>query len=311
MSTVRIDPLTGEPVVISPRRIPAPPAFGPGRLPQVATCPFCPGNEGVTGKTIAEVRGEAGWLARVFPNRRPALRPEEPDHPLCRGVLHGHSGVGAHEVIAESPDHAAVGISSAAMQLAADRLEDLRHDRRFAAVTWFRNRGVEAGSSQPHPHSQIIALPVVPGRLQAVVSSQQAHPGLFGELLSRAAEERRVVWEGEGVVGFCPWAPATPFEVWFAPTGPVPWLSLDRARVDALSEGLTEIDSRLNQAFGFCSHNSVLFDAPNREAPAGFAWHVRVQPRLVGIAGFERWSGGGMHPITPEHAAAVLRGFVT
>ena len=55
MSSVRLDPLTAELVVISPKRIPAPPAFTAGHLPTVATCPFCPGNEELTGATIAAV----------------------------------------------------------------------------------------------------------------------------------------------------------------------------------------------------------------------------------------------------------------
>ncbi|MCB9676035.1 MAG: DUF4921 family protein [Alphaproteobacteria bacterium] len=310
-STVRMDPLTGQIVVISPSRIPPPPAFGPGHLPTVATCPFCPGHEHMTGPTIAAMEEGGAWVARAFANRRPGLRPEEPDHPIGRGLLRGHTGVGAHEVIAESPDHVHVADPRAAMSLAADRLQDLRRDGRFGAVTWFRNRGVEAGSSQPHPHSQVIAVPVAPSLLESVIAHQAAMPGLVQRLVQAARDENRVVWEGNGVVAFCPWAPSAAFEVWLAPTDAVPWMSLDRSRVDGLADGLAEVERRLHEGFGFCSHNTVLFDGPNRAVDAGFSWHVRLRPRLVPIAGFELWSGGAIQPIDPVHAAAVLRGFVT
>ncbi|MEZ4316073.1 MAG: hypothetical protein R3F61_01150 [Myxococcota bacterium] len=311
MSTVRLDPLTGQQIVLSPDRIPPPPAFAPGNLPTVASCPFCPGHEASTGSTIASVERGGQWVARAFPNRRPGLRPEAPDHPLVDGVLRGHTGVGAHEVIAESASHHEVLEPRIALSLAAERTEDLRRDRRFGAVTWFRNRGLEAGSSQPHPHAQVIAVPRAPSRLEAVVEHQAVSPRLVQELVEVAARNNRVVWQGSGVVGFCPWAPSTPFEVWFAPTEPIPWLSLDQARVEALADGLDDVERRLHAAFGYCSHNVVLFDAPNRAVSSGFSWHVRLQPRLVPIGGFERWSGGAIQPIDPVRAAAVLRGFVT
>ncbi len=313
-SELRIDPLTGQQAYFSPDRIPAPPAFGPGRLPRVASCPFCPGQEHRTTPPIAERRRSDGaWLTRAFANRRPVLRPEHEARGWKDGPLHGHTGVGAHEVVVEEPDH--VGAPSLerwipAFDLVADRLEDLRRDTRFGAVSWYRNRGVEAGSSQPHPHSQVVAVPWSPPRLEQVVHAQERRPDLFDALLDRARSDRRVVAERDGLVAFCPWASSAAFEVWVAPTERIPWMSLDRARVRGLAVVLADLQARLDGAVAWCSYNVVLYDAPNRAVSRAFRWHVRVLPRLVPLAGFEAWSGGAVQPVDPIRAAAVLRGFV-
>jgi UDPglucose--hexose-1-phosphate uridylyltransferase len=311
---LRVDPLTGQQAYWSPERIPAPPAFGPGRLPQVASCPFCPGQEHRTGQTLGQRSGPDGaWHARAFPNRRPILRPEYEARSWKDGGLHGHSGVGAHEVVSEVPEHdggSAPDRLVPAFDLVAERLEDLRRDRRFGAVSWYKNRGVEAGSSQLHPHSQVVAVPWSPPRLEQVVHAQTRDPGLFDALIDRARSDRRVVAERNGVVAFCPWASSAAFEVWLVPTEPVPWLSLDRSRVHALAVLMADIQARLDGAVGWCSYNAVLFDAPNRPVERSVRWHVRVLPRLVPLAGFEAWSGGAVQPVDPVRAAAVLRGFV-
>jgi UDPglucose--hexose-1-phosphate uridylyltransferase len=313
MATVRIDPLTGDPVVISEHRVPAPPAFMAGNLPRVAICPFCPGHEHLTGPTIHSRDAEGAWVARAFPNRRPALRPEEAHHPIGGGHEVGHTALGAHEVIAEGAQHGvepSIDAHRAALHLAADRLDDLRRDTRFAAIGWFRNRGLEAGSSQPHPHAQITATPLVPRRVASVTSAQLLSPGLMQQLADDAARDGRVVWERQGVVAFTPWAPASPFEVWLAPTAPVARLALDRARVDDLADGLLAVAHALHSAFVFCSYNAVLHEPPTAAGDTGLSWHLRVMPRLVPVAGFELWSGGAMHPCEPVRSAAVLRGLV-
>lgn len=314
MATVRLDPLTGRPVVISEHRIPAPPAFTPGHRPDVAVCPFCPGHEHLTEPTIAARGPGEAWVARAFPNRRPALRPEEPHHPIGDALERGHMAVGAHEVIAEGRDHEGPepdGPSNrAALQLAADRMEDLRRDGRFAALGWFRNRGVEAGASQPHPHAQVVALPVVPALHRDILHRQQAKPGLL-QLLAEAADEggRQVVACG-GVVAFVPWASASPFEVWITPDAPVERLWDDRDRVDGLADALTAVTAALHATFGYCPYNAVVHQAPAHDDARDSSWHVRVFPRLIPNGGFELWSGGALHPLVPDQAAAVLRGHV-
>jgi UDPglucose--hexose-1-phosphate uridylyltransferase len=81
-------------------------------------------------------------------------------------------GVGAHEVVIESPNHdwrMADGPQEAIQRvlLACQlRLADLYRDERLRYCVIFRNHGAEAGATISHPHSQIMAIPVVPGRVK-------------------------------------------------------------------------------------------------------------------------------------------------
>lgn len=312
MSQVRLDPLGDRAVVLRPERIPAAPAFAPGTLPTVASCPFCPGHEHLTRDTLAQLPVAGPWQARAFPNRRPALLPELPHEAFGDGLLQGVQGVGAHEVIVETRDHDVVTAADEirTLHLAADRLEDLTGDRRFAAVTWFRNRCVEAGASQPHPHSQIVATPHVPALLRSMRRTQDERRGLLSALIARAEGAGRVVCSTDRIVAFTPWAPSTPFEVWLAPTEPAAQLWHQRDALDDLGTVLHRVTTALDGIVGRAAHNVVLYGAPLRIDAPGFCWHVRILPRLVASGGFELWSGESVHPVPPEDAAAVLRGFL-
>lgn len=303
-SSLRVDPLTGDQVVVAPRRIPAPPAFGPGRLPTVHTCPFCPGNEAMCEPEIARVDGPEGWRARAFPNRRPGVSLEDP-----RGTSDaGHvGGRGVHEVLVLGREHGHLTVDErwAGLRLAAERLRDLAGDPGLEALGWYRNRGQEAGSSQPHDHAQIVGLSRVPRRLAAVWASQRAQPGLMDRLIERASNERRVVWADDHLVAYTAAAPQMPFEVHLLPRAEVAHLHEDGAAVGSLAHALHALVDGLDGMAGFTSHNLVGFFGHPRVQEG--RWHVRLLPRLVPVGGFEWWSGGAMQPIEPRFAAERYR----
>ena len=309
MSTVRLDPLTGQSVVVAPKRIPALPAFGRGRLPEVARCPFCPGAEDQTGLELGRVPRDGAWSARAFPNRRPGLHLETDRAPLGSEPLSGHGGRGAHEVIALGRTHGRLTEAErhAGLLLASERLADLARDPGFAALGWFRNRGLEAGSSQPHDHAQIVAMASVPSRLQAVCGAQREDPQLLDTVVRRARAEGRLVAEQDGVVAYCPWAPVAPFAVRLQPVGPVARWADAPELLAPLAGLLHRLQEALDDFSGFTSTNSVAWFPPLRRPTPGLRWVVEVVPRVVPLAGFERWSGGAMHPTDPEVAAAMLR----
>jgi len=143
---------------------------------QVSVCPFCEGNEPMTTPEVMSYRkqgtlpNEAGWEVRVVPNKFPALQIEGELDRAGIGVYDMMNGVGAHEVIIESPIHNANFDTYSEEHVAliltayADRYKDLRRDRRFRYILIFKNSGAAAGASLDHPHSQLIATPIVPKR---------------------------------------------------------------------------------------------------------------------------------------------------
>lgn len=307
VSTVRRDPLTGDWAVVAPERIPPPPAFGRGHLPTVARCPFCPGNEELTEQELARRPYEGDWRARGFPNRRPGLHLEAGQGSLA-GPLEGHRGRGAHEVIVIGRDHAAPSESDRvhALHVAADRMDDLSRDPSFASIGWYRNRGREAGSTQPHAHAQVVAMPIVPRRVAAMWSAQR-DAGLVRRLVETAVRDERLVFDGDEVVAWSPWAPTHPFALRVAPARATPSLHDHRPAIDELGACLHHVIHALDGLSGFTSFNLVLTCAPPRQSGTGVRWILDIHPRVVSYGGFEAWSGGSMHPIDPVTAAAMLR----
>jgi len=177
---LRKDPITGRWVIISTDRGKRPNDFLRESVfpkpPQ--NCPFCPGNEGKTPPEILAYgrngtgTNTPGWNIRVVPNRFPALGIEGELDREGEGLFDKMNGIGAHEVVIETPQHqttlAQLPQKSIEDVLWAyrDRMLDLKNDKRFRYVLIFKNHGEAAGASVEHPHSQLIALPIVPRRVR-------------------------------------------------------------------------------------------------------------------------------------------------
>ena len=116
-------------------------------------------------------RGEPnspGWTLRVVANKFPALVIEGNFGKLGDGLYDKMNGIGAHEVIIETPNHEEtlstmpLERSQDVLRAYRDRIVDLSKDPRFRYILIFKNQGRSAGASLEHSHSQLIALPVVP-----------------------------------------------------------------------------------------------------------------------------------------------------
>ena len=146
-------------------------------------CPFCPGNELKTPPEILAYgrngasANTSGWNIRVVPNRFPALGIEGELDREGEGLFDKMNGIGAHEVIIETPQHQTTLAQLPQKSVEdvfwayRDRMLDLKNDKRFRYVLIFKNHGEAAGASVEHPHSQLIALPIVPRRVREEVDN--------------------------------------------------------------------------------------------------------------------------------------------
>ncbi len=319
MREIRIDPTTGEEVVLATARVGRPNHLRPGRAVRTPPedCPFCPGNEAKTPPLIAETVLAGEWQARAFANRFPALAIEGSLEGRAFGPYAKVSGLGAHEVVVESRLHddpvwSLPDGGAAAFVLAQARMRDLARDVRLKYLCWFRNVGPEAGGSMSHPHAQLLALPRIPPRVKRMFDRFEAHlreteRELLQDLLNYELEKgERVIWEGRGLVALCPWAPQMPFEVWFVPSRPQgSWLE-DSIDLAGLAEGMAKVLRAQAKVLASPSYNACLYQAPVGGA-AGFRWHVRLMPRLGAYGGFELISGSVLHGVPPEESARLLR----
>ena len=179
MPELRKDPVTGRWVIIATDRAKRPTDFVRDKVQIRGSgfCPFCYGNESKTPPEILAYRSDGsarntpGWSLRVVANKFPALGIEGSLNRQGEGLYDKMNGIGAHEVIIETPKHELTLATLPVRQVEdvlwayRDRIIDLKKDRRFKYILIFKNHGDAAGASLEHTHSQLIALPVVPKRV--------------------------------------------------------------------------------------------------------------------------------------------------
>jgi UDPglucose--hexose-1-phosphate uridylyltransferase len=291
-------------------------------------CPFCEGREDRTPPEIFALRAPGtapntpGWRVRVVSNKFPALRIEGSTERTKVGLFTRMDGIGAHEVIIETTDHHrhlalqpdehVADVIRAYLQ----RYRDLRGDARFEYALLFRNHGRIAGASLSHPHSQLIALPVVPKRVADEMDAAELHFGRYGACIycTMLEQERqmgeRLVFENEAFVALEPYASRFPFETWIIPkVHEADFGALRPEHELPLARVLRETLQRLNECLDNPPYNFTIHTIPYRwESTHAHHWYLEIMPRLTQVAGFEWGSGFYINPIVPEVAAKFLRG---
>lgn len=330
MSELRKDPITGRWVIISTERRKRPTDFRPESVhtgPPTTACPFCEGHEHMTPSELLAYRrngsgpNSAGWDLRIVPNQFPVLRVEGTLDRQGEGLFDKMNGIGAHEVIIESPHHqetlATMEEQAVEQVLWAfrERVLDLKRDRRFRYIIIFKNHGAAAGAALDHTHSQLIALPIVPREVRDEVDGARAHYQskercAFCDILRQEIEsERRLIAANPDFVAVAPFAPRFPFETWLLPRRHQS-LFEDAARHEyaSLARLLGDILRRMNRALEYPPYNLLIHSAPVAEpADEYYHWHVEIIPKLTKVAGFEWATGFYLNPTSPEEAAQVLR----
>lgn len=290
-------------------------------------CPFCEGHENKTPPEVLAVRRNGGgpdspgWSLRVVPNKFPALSHDGDLDMQADGLFESMSGVGHHEVIIESPDHSAslAELSESEVEKTIwayrERILALTKDERVQYILIFKNHGAAAGASLEHTHSQLIALPVVPIRVQREIDLSRGYFGLrqrcvFCDVLAKECGVRqRIVAETERFVALSPYAARFPFETWILPKAHQSQFELTPPEQHGeLAALLRKLLGALNRCLAQPAYNFLLHTAPVAErCEQAFHWHFEVIPRLTRVAGFEWGSGFYINPTTPEMAAESLR----
>jgi UDPglucose--hexose-1-phosphate uridylyltransferase len=255
-----------------------------------------------------------------MPNKFPALQIYGDLGKTGEGIFDKMNGVGAHEVIVETPDH---NLSLATMPKKAVedvlwacylRLTDLKKDARFKYVIIFKNEGEAAGASLEHSHTQLIALPIVPKLVKEELDAARRHFDfkercIFCDVLNQEMNDgKRVIYENTGYLAIAPFAPRSPFETWILPkrhesTFAPPEKSFSDL-ADILQRILRQMDRILDTPpYNFVLHTSPFYDEVNEY----YHWHIELMPKLTKTAGFEEGSGFYINPTPPEESAKFMR----
>ena len=329
MPELRKDPITGRWVIISTDRAKRPSDFvrESVQIKGNGLCPFCYGNEGKTPPEILVYgrngggANSPGWTVRVVPNKFPALGIEGDLDRQGDGLLDRMNGVGAHEVIIETPDHRSTlallpeKAIEDVLWAWRDRILDLKNDKRFRYVLIFKNHGEAAGASLEHTHSQLIALPIVPKRVREEVDSgkhyyRDKERCIFCDLIRQETEsEVRVIATNDAFIALAPYAPRFPFEMWLLPKQHGSAFENNQSPVFShLARMLKDCLRRLDVVLDLPAYNLMLHTSPiGEESNEHFHWHIEIMPKLTKVAGFEWGTGFYICPTPPEESARFLR----
>ena len=328
MDQLRKDPVAGRWVIVFTDRPCAPgdfeiepPQEGKG------SCPFCYGHESMTPPEIHAHREGAtqpdspGWSTRVVPNKFPALRIEGDLNRQGIGMFDMSNGIGAHEVIIETPDHqkSLADLLDHEVEKVVwsyrDRSIDLHGDKRFRYIMVFKNHGYSAGASLSHSHTQLIALPMIPKNVKEELAGASAYYEyrercIFCDMIAQEREENeRLICENSRFLAFSPFASRFPFEVWILPKEHHSDFSSIRTEdVIELARILKAVLLKMKYVLNDPSYNFIIHTSPiEKDERENYHWHIEIMPKLLRIAGFEWGSGFYINPTPPEIAAKYLR----
>ena len=287
-------------------------------------CPFCPENAEVTPPTIQSWDSPAfagePWAIRSIPNKFPALRIEDnfdDTSPDGAPFYQSHGGLGAHEVIIEAPRHLIgwqeLGAEHLGCILGAwqERMADLRQDRRLHCAIVFKNHGARAGATLAHIHSQLIALPILPSRLQRELDGARTYfkehnSCTICDMLDYERQNgERIVLENDQAVAVAPYGSRTAFEIWIMPRDHSgDFLSAGPELLAGVAKLVDQILPLWHKAIGDVAYNFVLHCLPFDLADEPYYhWHLELIPRTGQIAGFE-WGSDIFINATPSEVAA-------
>lgn len=297
-------------------------------------CPFCEGKENQTPNEILAIRNDAsengpGWKVRVIPNINPILVIEGELEKAGIGVYDMVTGIGANEVIVETPKHI-VNLSELpeeqiglVLQTYRERIEDLHKDKRMRYILIFKNHGRLAGATtMRHTHSDLIALPATPVRVKQKLNGAREYYSykercLFCDIIQQEIDMAdRLVFQSNKFVVIAPYASRFPFEILIIPKRHCySYKLIEKSEITDLAKVFKKIFKVMYNILEDPPYNLILNDSPNllpksnywETIKQDFHWHIEITPRLHRTTGFELGTGFYINRFAPERAASILR----
>ncbi len=285
-------------------------------------CPFCKENISSQEKDVlVYLKDNGGWSLKVFPNKFPALCSEYKNiHRREHGPFEVIDGVGYHEVLVtedhwkDIPDLEVASVAEI-MDAYQERYIALMNRKHIKYICIFKNYGTEAGASIEHPHSQIVAMPVIdPDVFRSLSGSEEyyrAHLECVHCTMIEWEKEsgKRIIFENEEFIIVCPFVSRVPFEMRIYPKRHLSYFEriTDDQKIK-LAEAMKFCLSKLKKNLNDPDYNLFLHTAPcNGQTYDHYHWHFEIFPKTNVWAGLELSTGIEVCSVIPERAARMLR----
>lgn len=326
ISELRQDMVTGDWVVIATGRAKRPKEYAEHNREIMKEdpskpCFFCyPEKTGQEKDVLIYQNSEGEWTLRVIPNKYPAFQRGARVKHIEEGPYFMMDGVGYHEIIIMK-DHEKQIAQLDAYRVAEifdayqDRYINLMNKKSVNYIDIFHNHGVEAGASINHPHSQLVAIPVISPYISLELNGAEQYHKMnkkcvYCTMIEWETEhKKRIVFENDDFLVFCPFASRMAFETWVIPKKHKPYF--ERTSVEskikageALQVAISKIFKGLNDpAYNFYIHTSP---CDGKDYPH-YHWHIEIIPHTSIWAGLEMSTGIEISTIQPEDSAEYLR----
>ena len=295
-------------------------------------CPYCPGNEHITGPADLVLISKEGalaklvdeeesfvkdWTVRVFLNKDAIVSPDEErifsDYPQ-----YSEPAIGYHYVVVLSQKHT-IDVSEIdseqwtnILTTVQDKSRWLYSQKHVSYVAVYMNHGVEAGAEIEHPHLQIVSLPTVPPVIEAEAKFMKKPLREKGicpmcVIVKKEESSKRIIGKTESFITFAPWASKHPYEYWILPRQhEVSFVKSTQKGISELSEVIHKSIESLTKTLGIVAFNLVVHSSPEKKTSKQIHWHVEIYPRIETKTGLEISSNIQVNKILPEEAAKKL-----
>ncbi len=289
--------------------------------PHREDCPFCRGNESKTPPSLLTIEKNGSWALRVVPNKFAALQSHLTTQRKHEGRFLKADGFGIAEVIIETPAH---NRTIATMDIEEVRNTVWAYKKRYLAlaetgkidlITIFRNYGERAGTSLEHPHSQMIATPIVPPHVRNPLYQSQLACDTYGDCIycgmmeEEKRQQVRMVEETPYFLVLCPFASRSPFETRIYPKiHRSSFASITEEELMEFAGVLQRTLKRLYVGLNDPDYNYIIRSAPIEDTDVKYHhWYLVIVPKLTTPAGFEIGTGIYINTTLPEQCAQFLR----
>jgi UDPglucose--hexose-1-phosphate uridylyltransferase len=327
MPEFRQNMATNEWVIIATERAKRPEDFKNAKAPKLpipeysVQCPFCRGNESKTPPPSFILEKDGAWAVRVVPNKFAAVQQDIPIERERIGRFLKASGFGIAEVIIETPLHnitlATMSVDTVRQVVSTykQRYLEVSNQHGISMINIFRNHGERAGTSLEHPHSQLIATPIIPPHVRNPIEQAVRYHDTHGKCIycDMVAEElnlkNRVILETDHFVAYAPFASRTPFEVRIMiKKHQGAFVDITDAELADFAFLLQNILARIYWGLDNPDYNFIIRSAPVGDEDAKyFHWYMVIIPKLTTTAGFEMGTGIYINVTYPEQCAEFLR----
>ena len=286
------------------------------------TCPFENLREKMLATYfVANSDAENNWWVRVVVNKYPAFSKEGSPFFHSIGPYKWTEGIGYHEVVITKNHKRSFAEMSqeeaeVVMRAYQERYLDMKKDEGVRYIAILHNHGRLAGATISHPHSQIIAIPVVPPDIGKSLRgsgdySRHHRSCVHCQVLKYELEVGdRLVYENENFAALAPYASKTAFEIRIFPKKHCPYFEeMEDSERGYLADVMRVSLTKLFKGLANPDYNFFLHTAPTQDAKEfkQYHWHFEILPKTSIWGGFEISTGIEISTIAPEEAAKFLR----